>query len=963
MNKRGTKGLFGERSSIGRPLFERLCSLSRRSVPSALLLLAFAIFPGARAWGIYAHLDNGRVLLMNNDSRSVKTGGVANQGYYDTNSTIGVTYWTHEPMNDNTRAATRYLLHGTNHVLHAADGTPLWHLVNCRAGYVAVTASGRNHIPTSSHAQRSGPPITKVGTVNYYTNEVNSCVFLRNVEDAAVYSPMYEEGIGTIYADLVNSQTLYTDCYIALEIATNVTAAAENEGLTFATAGTDYDKYEWHQMSNTVLSVENGSIASISNGVERLHLNVTEGGTKHYFRIRTHLNYYSPIRFRIRRTSYYEGDADTVGLIAIDNIIASYPPMTIRLDRYGEDYDDSLKGAEVLGCPGDFNVPFQAAGQNGVQAKIKIAWVANNVSDERKIDVKNPKFHYRWRYLNQIVPEWSTLDFSPSTPSYTNDYSATQLVTTVTHTLNQGVGDLEYFFTADLDAQYYSPRDYANDTFVGFGDGWTEQIFAVTNKATYTGLDGVPTGGTDYFVRIREGESNMEWVQLQGTLTVTNTVGGSNDVYKLLTPDGIEPRMTLVGDHSWRYHYEVPTNAIGGTLSFSIMTKEYYTNETDAATWLIRTNELGTVEKTVSEIPFTATLHPLDGPDVGNTLTNISVVLDDSSTHLKIEYNDEQRAFALSHASYQSFNLWTDARVGFRGNSMETNGTDVVSNSGVSEKKQRYNAPFDSSWELCPQVDDDIWTESFNNTGTFSINVWKNIQDIHGWTARNSMLVWGTRNRAEEDLSLALDGFGQGSVGLESFNEKQLPLGLDTVSFTARVAQSPEEYEAFAVYMYGGTLKNYAISAKVTMSQDYEAVGHYPKDMSPINPSVSLVGYHRESQGCYELRMTRTGDKEVTLGIYKWTEDGSKMKATLLKTEKYTEVLWPTSSSDVSSSKWTTVYFLLYTMSNGKVRLEGHLAPSPTTTPIGTDIINMRTSGVRESFYMIENAISRHKWL
>ena len=757
---------------------------------------------------------------------------------------------------------------------------------------------------------------------------------------------MYEEGIGTIYADLVNSQTLYTDCYIALEIATNVTAAAENEGLTFATAGTDYDKYEWHQMSNTVLSVENGSIASISNGVERLHLNVTEGGTKHYFRIRTHLNYYSPIRFRIRRTSYYEGDADTVGLIAIDNIIASYPPMTIRLDRYGEDYDDSLKGAEVLGCPGDFNVPFQAAGQNGVQAKIKIAWVANNVSDERKIDVKNPKFHYRWRYLNQIVPEWSTLDFSPSTPSYTNDYSATQLVTTVTHTLNQGVGDLEYFFTADLDAQYYSPRDYANDTFVGFGDGWTEQIFAVTNKATYTGLDGVPTGGTDYFVRIREGESNMEWVQLQGTLTVTNTVGGSNDVYKLLTPDGIEPRMTLVGDHSWRYHYEVPTNAIGGTLSFSIMTKEYYTNETDAATWLIRTNELGTVEKTVSEIPFTATLHPLDGPDVGNTLTNISVVLDDSSTHLKIEYNDEQRAFALSHASYQSFNLWTDARVGFRGNSMETNGTDVVSNSGVSEKKQRYNAPFDSSWELCPQVDDDIWTESFNNTGTFSINVWKNIQDIHGWTARNSMLVWGTRNRAEEDLSLALDGFGQGSVGLENFNEKQLPLGLDTVSFTARVAQSPEEYEAFAVYMYGGTLKNYAISAKVTMSQDYEAVGHYPKDMSPINPSVSLVGYHRESQGCYELRMTRTGDKEVTLGIYKWTEDGSKMKATLLKTEKYTEVLWPTSSSDVSSSKWTTVYFLLYTMSNGKVRLEGHLAPSPTTTPIGTDITNMRTSTI-----------------
>lgn len=51
MNKRGTKGWFGERSGIGRPLFERLCSLSRRSVPSALLLLAFALLPCARVEG------------------------------------------------------------------------------------------------------------------------------------------------------------------------------------------------------------------------------------------------------------------------------------------------------------------------------------------------------------------------------------------------------------------------------------------------------------------------------------------------------------------------------------------------------------------------------------------------------------------------------------------------------------------------------------------------------------------------------------------------------------------------------------------------------------------------------------------------------------------------------------------------------------------------------------------------
>ena len=757
---------------------------------------------------------------------------------------------------------------------------------------------------------------------------------MRNVVNAAVYSPMYDEGIGTIYADVVNSHTVNPDCHIILEIATNVTADAVNEGISFATAGSDYDKYQWHQISNTVLSVENGSIASISNDVEILHLNVTEGGTKHYFRIRTQLNYYGPIRFRIRRTSQYEGDADAVALIALDNIIASYPPMTIRLERYGEDYDSSLKGAEVLGCLGDFNVPFQAAGQNGVQAKIKFSWVTNNVNEEQKIIVKNPKFHYRWRYLNQLVPEWSTLDFSPSTPSYTEDSSATQLVTTVAHTLNQGVGDLEYFFTADLDAQYYSPRDYANDTAVGFGADWTEKISAVTNKASYTALDGVPSGGTDYFTRIREGESNIEWVQLIGTLTITNKVAGSNDVFRLHTPDGTIPRMTLVGDHSWRYHYEVPTNAIGAKLSFKLVAKEHYTNETaatsaaapaggDVPVWLTRTNELFTVEETVTEIPYTATLST-------NNPNEVSVILDESSTHLKIEYNDEQRAFSLSHAAYQAFNLWTDATAGFRGNMIDGNG---VSNSGVSSRKRRYDAPFDGGWTICPE-ENTYWSEDLDpeNEGdsNYPLNKWFSVhKTYHGWTMHNGRFVLGARGDTSNDLSAALDGLGEGALAMENFSVRELPLGVDTVSFTARIAQ-PIQYDDFATYMDGLSSQNYAISAKVTMSRQKETDAVKPNDMSPVCPSISFVGYHRGKQGCYEFRMTRKTDTALELGLYKWVRSGSMTTNILLKSAVYeTNLLVPTSDDDVSLRRRTAAYFLLYTFPNSNtVKLEGHIASS-----------------------------------
>ena len=775
--------------------------------------------------------------------------------------------------------------------------------------------------------------------MRYYTNEVNACVFMRNTADAMIYSPIYDEGIGTIYADVVNSYTAYTICHVALEIATNVTTDAVAEGVSFATAGLDYDKYEWHQITNTVLSVENGSIASISNGVEILKLDATEGGTAHYFRIRTQLNYYGPIRFRIRRMSHYAGeDSDQVGLIALDNIIASYPPMTIKLERYGEDYDDSLRGAEVLGCIGDFNVPFQAVGQDGVQAKIKIAWVTNNVNESQKIEVKNPKFHYRWRYLNQVVPEWSTLDFSPSEPSYLVDSSATQLVTTVDHTLNQGTGDLEYYFTADLDAQYYSVRDYANDTAVGYGPGWTEKISAVTNQAAlmnpalYAGDVKLPSGGTDYFVRIREGASNMEWVQMVGDLVYTTN--RADRTVEVVT-NSIAQRLTLMGDHAWRYHYQIPTNAIGGTLSFMLLAKEHYTNETDSATWLIRTNELYTAEGVVTELPYTATLHSPGEPDV-TSMDKISVVLDEASTHLKIEYNDEQRAFSLSRASYQSFNTWTDARVGFRGNTMDHG----VSNSGVSDSKQLYEAPF-ATWRLCPE-ENEYWQEELNEATAASGRDFTVVNTRNGWTAYSGRYVAGSRDDSS-NYALALDGNGEGKLGMENFSVDELPLGLNTVKFSARIAQ-PIDFYDFATYSDGRSLQNYAISAKVTMSRKLETDSVKPSDMSPVHPSVSFVGYYRgggRNGGCYEFRMTRTTNKGLELALYKWEQasSGSGMKPTLLVSKSYahtdnTYPLVPRSSSEVNNDWRSSAYFAIYTM-GGKVKLEGHLSSSHSVATTG----------------------------
>ena len=195
MNKRRTKCWFGERGSIGRPLFGRLRSLSRRSVPSALVLLAvmFALLSGERVWG-YSVMDNDRILLMNNDGKW--GAAITYQGYYNTN-TNDKTYWVHDAVSP---GFTPNLLRGVTHTMYKKDGTQLWHLVQCRAGSATVINDSRNYISWSTTAKS----ITNVnGTAFIPTSDAKSVgsVIFRNTEEACLYSPCYNEGIGTIYWD------------------------------------------------------------------------------------------------------------------------------------------------------------------------------------------------------------------------------------------------------------------------------------------------------------------------------------------------------------------------------------------------------------------------------------------------------------------------------------------------------------------------------------------------------------------------------------------------------------------------------------------------------------------------------------------------------------------------------------------------------------------------------------------
>lgn len=933
-------------------LFGRGCSGAfhvggRRVALLLALALGFLAPQGAKGYPV---MDNDRILLMNNDAKWGAS--ITSQGYYDTD-TSAKTYWVHDATSP---GFAPNLLKGTNHTLFKNDGTKLWQLVNCRAGSGTVVGSAaRNYIPWTVTAKSIIDGTTRIPVTSAGAKAVGS-VILRNSDEACVYSPYYEEGIGTIYFDAVNAFTdpKYVTGEISLEIATNVTSEAQAAGSSLKDADDDFNVPAWTPCPFDLFAVADKTTVTMqSHGVTNAVMASTAGEDRLFYRIRAHLNHYGPIRFRIRRLNQTGGNADTTGLILLDNIIASYPPMTFRLNRYGEDYDEQLGGADVLGCVGDFTSALVSQRQQGVKGR---AWVraVTNAAAAPSMTLKNPRIVWRWRYLNQKVTEERTLPLGPETSSLASLIEHPGLLSTAALPLDEGVGDIEYFFVAEQNAPYYALKDYALGS-VFYGDGWSEAITSITNRAHY--VDETPACGHDYFVRIREAESPCEWVKLCTSVTTNGTEGVKRE----------DIRMELVGTNTWRYCYYVPTNAVGETLRFHFEGKKLFQDPDDPFKYAATTNVWRCDLSAMANLPYTS----VAGEGYGN---DVAVTLDGAGTHLVIEFNDDLLSYSVSHGTYQNFNTWTDALVGYRGNAKydEENPTNGASATGVSDTKQKFTAEM-ANWP--PQgYSNPYWTENFNTHNFEEFPLYtpfdspqypKNrlFSPQNQWSVGHGQWIRGVRGSAamaaaNEEVALQLEGRGQGYVALDK--DSDMPAGIGTVSFAARVAQEPR-FDDFAVYGDGPALTDYAISAKITMSRERTS-NRNPTDISPSQPSVSLVGRYREKKGCYEYRVSRTASDQLTCALYKWKPSSSGMVAHLLASnvitsaeEKYAfpgpgqekifnfqNMLVPEGTEDVNRT-WTSAYlFVFNTRVGGPVYIECTLSSSRNTNVIGTDRGNLK---------------------
>ncbi|MGN0889208.1 MAG: glycine-rich domain-containing protein [Kiritimatiellia bacterium] len=495
------------------------------------------------------------------------------------------------------------------------------------------------------------------------------------------------------------------------------------------------------------------------------------------------------------------------------------------------------------------------------------------------------------------------------------------------------VGDLEYFFTATISAPYYNVQDYACG--VKYGAGWSEAITAITNRANY--VDETPAGGHDYFVRIRESESPYEWVKLCTSLTTNGTTGVVKEDF----------RMELVGTNTWRYCFYVPTNSIGETLKFHFEGKKLEVDPENAFKFVASTNVWKCDLSTVPYLPYTS----VAGEGFAN---DVAVKLDNASTHLIIEINDALQSYSVSHGTFQNFNAWTDAMEGYRGNAKydEENPTNGASATGVSDTKKKFVANM-ADWEMQGYTDP-FWFEDFDTDDQDAFPRFKPfdsaVTPLNGWEVGHAQWIPGVRGSAAiaasvESAAVQLEGRGQGYVALDKTSG--MPRGIGTVTFGARVAQAPR-FDDFAVYGDGSSLEDYAVSAKISMSR--QATSNWnPTDISPAQPSVSLIGHYREKKGCYEYRITRIASDQLCCALYKWKPvSGSGMTAHLLASNVVTSVnnsayakpgpgqtsfsnfqnmLVPGSGENAKAS-WTAAYLFLFNKGDGSVYLECMLSNS-----------------------------------
>ena len=843
---------------------------------------------------------SGRILLVNDYVGDEHT-TVVDQSYWLTNAAESAkgSYWIHSDPSG-AATVTPYLNKEIfNELVHSSPiselcgATVIWYLDNVRIGNTYPRAlsmpATMNFLPQSPRAKSIS---SKTGGVGEQKESAH--LVMRNTADAAIYSPCYTNGIGTIYFDAVNSGTNHYEraAYnLVLEVCKFVTVTNEDETvlqliptdenvLEIIPAHPDVDNPEviipettnrfgravWEPVALYPL-VKDGTESFVAADVTtNLSLTVEQGGKADNFnRVYAKLNYREPVRFRIRRVWPYgipaaiaTADIDDL-FILVDNLIVSYPAMRVDFEPLGT-FDATKAGKRTLGQELAFDVPFPAAGDSLVARAKPIYSVDPSVAQVSIPDlVTASTMYYRWRYLDQVVQPWQTVGLGLGEDGIFR--AATQIEP------GDLPGDVEFWYLLKLNAPFYSYVDYSGID-LGLADLYTENIQTVTNRAGFALSE---SRGTDWFVRLREGASDVEGAYLQ--IRQPGAVVETDDGEEEEEPPYVSIPMELIDNHIWRGYFQTPTNFAGTKVEYRVA----IVNRQEAGS----TELAGGVEywangTELNLAPVTSVM-----ADVGEGGAWTPINVDAVTGYLLFQVDDESKALTIVHADYQNFNSWADAKGDlFVGSSTEN---DKKSGSAASKKEYKYGydcgtMPATNSDWYVPSLSFEDLSHMGNRT---SYKVFSS-DTSDAWDVGQGMWVAKfykdtTSNAKGKGVALQMAGQGLGFIQLT--DRDYLPRGIETVTFNARLAQGIDHSD-FCYYDADGKMgwSNYTFTARCAYD-----VGNNAQFRG--NASLSMIIYYRPGVGFYEFRMEQVNAnwsggkvtgiyrKGQNFSLYRWCYD------------------------------------------------------------------------------------------
>lgn len=820
---------------------------------------------------------SGRVLLANNDAIAIAP--ITDQDYARTAETAPDVYWVHE--GDNPRSQFPSLRSGSTHRLVAGTAveelcgaTEIWTLTDVYLGTPHDESA-----PVAERRLRNRLPYTSTSA-----SDASKAVHLvmRNKVDAAIVSPCYTNGVGTIYFDAVNGWT--TDAGTGYNLVVEVLRG--QAAIQTPTTGS-----AWEPVRLIPLKRDATESEAFVRGeeTEELALDIAYGqdSTANFYRVIASLDCREPVRFRIRRVTE-PGESfglDAGGFILLDNIIVSYPAMRADLSSCGW-YDESKMGKQTLGFENAWSVPFPGCGDE-VKGRARADYYTNpgDTNADTSAFITSANLHYRWRYLNQQLNDWSTVALDTKTLKAPNPLNLKNAAGEVLP------GDVEFWFDLTLNAPYYKYVDYAAVEGFQMSHFYSEEITSVTNRAALAEGAVFASQGTDWFVRLREGKSDYEGVNLvvwrsnaEGEFPEETIVTGEGEsATETKVPAGVQTiPMELIGNHIWRGYLQTRSAlSAGARFRVEALNKQV----ADSLDWAENT-EAYTLPEDITTLPASGIL------SAGAETDWVTLPVDGATGYLMVQVDDQTHSITIVHADYQNFNGWNDAKGSiFVGSSVADD-----EKSGVSQKAIEAEETFDT-WANMSATNPGLWSEGFATSTQLPVSeyvTFPSIETPNGWSAGQGMYVFShyrdDQNGPDGLKGRALQMAGQGRGYLQFVNAAQSPRGLENVSYTARIAQ----YIDFADFSYYDapakrSMTNYTFTARC--AYDIESNTSFSG-----NASLSLVAYYRPGVGAYEFRLeqngaSRNGKGEVTgananrqlLSLYKWSYDQATGKMTQKK--------------------------------------------------------------------------------